>query len=522
MSAMSAGALAVLARVGQAPLVGRDAELALLLSRLAAAALPPGAAVVISGEPGAGKTRLAAEAAARSEGEHARVLWLRCYAEMQTLPYAPFLALGEALPEIGDLVRSAHEGSGARSSDGARFGLFERVDRLLGEWAGAVTGLLVVDDLQWADDATLDLLRHLARRGRRGRRALLCTARAGDIRAASSAGQLLADLAREGALLDLPLASLVRTACDELLRAFLGEVDVALADAVYARTEGIPFFIEELVRLFVAEGVFSEARHGTAPLAVLHATQVPSGVAATVLRRVAQLPEETRAIVQAAAVLGVACALADLAWMLGQPAAAVEGDLTPAVGARLLRQSGDGEDRAYAFTHALQRDAIYAELPPETRRALHRRAATALAQPGSPTHAAPWAVVALHAERARDWPLARDASLAAGDAAVAAFAGLVALDHYRRARALMTPGQAPATPTDAMALDQRIVSALLSVGRLAEALQEARALVERAVASGSRALEAWAWIRIGQAETFAHHLAAAREALAHAQTLAEE
>ncbi len=207
--------------------------------------------------------------------------------------------------------------------------------------------------------------------------------------------------------------------------------------------------------------------------------------------------------------------------MLGQPAVAVEGDLTPAVSARLLRPSGNGEDRAYAFTHALQRDAIYAELPPETRRALHRRAATALAQPGSPSHAVPWAVVALHAERARDWPLARDASLAAGDAAVAAFAGIVALDHYRRARALMTLGQAPATPADAVALDQRIVSALLSVGRLDEAIREAHALVARAVASGSRALEAWAWIRIGQAETFAHHLAAAREALAHAQTLAE-
>jgi len=94
----------------------------------------------------------------------------------------------------------------------------------------ARAALIVLDDIQWADSGTLDLLQHLARRGRRGGRIVLVTVRADERPAASPAGMLLADLNREGLLLDLPLAPLDRAACDQLLGHLLGAAEAALAD----------------------------------------------------------------------------------------------------------------------------------------------------------------------------------------------------------------------------------------------------------------------------------------------------
>lgn len=521
---MFAEAFAVLARVGHAPLVGRESERALLASRLEAASAPPGAVIAISGEPGAGKTRLAAEATAGAVARGARALTLRCYHETSALPYAPFRSLDASLPALAALLADVPAAAGARDAEGARLGLFERVDQLLLDHAGDATAVLMVDDLQWADEAAIDLLRHLARRGRRGRRALILTIRSGESAASSPAGQLLADLQREGTLLDLPLAPLTESGCQVLLSALLGDVDPALAAAVYRRTEGVPFFVEELVRLLVVDGTLmprGESARLTlgAPSRIIRS--VPAGVAATVLRRVAQLPAETREALHAASALGAAFSLAELAPVLGQPVSAVVEDLAPAVAARVIRVRGtaDGE---YAFAHELQRDAIYAELPPDRRRALHRRAAQVLSPSSSPVKSVSWAVVAFHAEHAREWQLAYEASVAAGDEAVRSLAGVVALAHFRRARDLAAAGHVPLTPAEETSLNQRIVSALLSVGHLDESVREAKVLIAHAEAQDDRSLEAWAWVRIGQAETFAHHLSAAREALERARALAED
>src|SRR5262249_32005038 len=156
--------------------------------------------------PGAGKTRLAVEAAQVAEGALAphtsgaptvRVVSLRCYEQTRTLPYAPFLDPAAGLPEVVALLTEPHGASEPRLLGGVRIGLFEEVDRALLDVSGSATLLLLVDDLHWADAASLDLLRHLARRGRRGRRAIVTTIRADERPASSSVGMLLTDLARE-------------------------------------------------------------------------------------------------------------------------------------------------------------------------------------------------------------------------------------------------------------------------------------------------------------------------------------
>src|SRR5689334_22008653 len=118
--------LPVLTAIGTAPLVGRDAERALVQARLAAAALPPGAVIVLSGEPGVGKTRLATEAAA---GAGSLVVTLRCYEELRDFPYGPFLDPAGGLGEVPALLSQATRDEQAPAISGPRFELFEHVDR---------------------------------------------------------------------------------------------------------------------------------------------------------------------------------------------------------------------------------------------------------------------------------------------------------------------------------------------------------------------------------------------------------
>jgi len=521
---MSWDMLAVLTRVGAAPLVGRNAELALLRERLAAVAHSPGAVIVLCGEPGAGKTRLAAEMAQESRAQAVRVVALRCYEQTRTLPYAPFLDPAAELPKVAALLTDVPPASGARLLDGVRIGLFEEVDRTLLDIAGSATLLLLVDDLHWADAASLDLLHHLARRGRRGSRAIVTTIRADERPASSPVGILLADLAREGLLLDLPLPPLDRAACDTFLAELLGPTDPMLARVIYERTEGLPFFVEELLRLLVSDG-YARCEHGVWRLVEVQdpaELPVPPGIAATVLRRVAALPPETHSALAAAAALGARCSLTLLAHIHQRPQQALMEDLAPAVAARLLRvhqQTGPNGGPEYAFAHILARDAIYAELAPQDRRTLHMRIAYALAAMEPATSAT---LVAYHAERGHEWQLAFEASLAAGDAAVRALAGAEALAFFRNACALADMGYVAPLPSERLALDQRIVATLMGLGHVTETATAARGLIARAPVVGDRAAEARAWIYLGQAETFAHHRDEAQRALDRACTLAEE
>src|SRR5262249_38884445 len=322
--------------------------------------------------------------------------------------------------------------------------------------------------------------------------------------ASSSVGMLLTDLAREGLLLDLPLPPLDQTACTTFLADLLGPTDPVLARVVYERTDGLPFFVEELLRLLVSDG-YARCEHGVWGLVGVRAPAdlpVPPGIAATVLRRVAALPSEARSALAAAAALGARCSLALLAHIHQRPLQALSEDLAPAIAARLLRvrqQSGPNGGSECAFTHILVRDAIYAELDPQDRRTLHARIAHTLAAMEQTASAT---LVAYHAERGQEWQLAFEASLAAGDAAVWALAGGEALATFRNACALADSGHVALLPSERLALDQRIVATLMGLGHVTETATAARGLIARATAVGDRAAETRAWIYLGQAETF--------------------
>ncbi|HEX5165527.1 MAG TPA: LuxR C-terminal-related transcriptional regulator [Thermomicrobiales bacterium] len=516
--------MAVLGAIGTAPLVDRVAERQLIDQRLTAAASAPGSVIVISGEAGVGKTRLASATAA---GPDRTVVHLRCDEQLHDVPYAPFLDPVGGLNELPAIVTSYRS---AVDSPVARFELYEQVDRLLGEQAEGTTGVLVIDQLEWIDAASLDLLRHLVRRGHRGGRAILATMRAGVTPLDSPLGQLMADWNRERLLLDVPLAPLDRPSSDKLINDLLGSVDLELCDTIYARTDGLPFFIEEFVRLLVTEGhasrsggIWRSARSAAGD------SSVSFGIAATVLRRLDQLPAETRQALRAASVLGARCSLSILAALMGCAEAELIEELSPAVASRLFRlERHDARDFPShgEFEHALVRDALYAALPREDRIALHWRVADLLAHAPSERSydlatSADAALLAFHAERAHLWTLAYEASLAAGDEAVSVLAGRDALTHFRQARRLARSGHVSTSADDALALDRRMVTTLSGIGSLQEAATAAREMARRASASGDHVAEAWAWIQFAGARTYSDRLERVEADLEQGKSIAD-
>lgn len=515
--------MSVLAAIGAAPLVGRAAERDLIEDRLAAAAHEPGGVIVLSGESGVGKTRLAV---ATASGRDRAVGIVRCDEHLRHMPYFPFLDPAAGLGDFSDVLTSP-----LADTTNARLDLFEHVDQLLLQRAEGMTCVLVVDQLEWIDAASVDLLRHLVRRGQRGGRAVLATMRVGVSPIDSPLGHLLADWNRQRLLLEVPLAPLDRSATDELVTHLLSKVDRDLCAAVYTRTDGLPFFVEEFVRFLVTEGHARrhEGEWRSAAPAVPRDGGVSFGIAATVLRGLDRLPLETKRALQAASVLGTHCRLDLLAALVDRAEDELIEDLAPAVDVRLFRLDSH---RAQApptqgeFTHALVRDALYAALPRGDRLGFHQRAAEALAR--SLAERSPElmpnkdsALLAHHAERARAWQLAYEASLAAGHAALSVMAGRDALTHFNRARGLIRAGRVSVDAADALALDRLLVATLRGLGHFDEAAAAAWDMALRAEAADDRAAEAWARIQFAGVGTISRRFHDIEAELERGKILAE-
>ena len=514
---ISSPTLAVLARLGTTPLVEREAECAFLSERCRVALQTEGGLIAITGEPGVGKTRLAFAAREQIVDADTRVLNLRCYEQTALLPYAPFLTASPSLPEVEQILihRSAATMDASRIS-GARLGIFEQVDQCLLAYADAHPLLIIVDDLHWADCATLDLLHHLLRRGRRGGRVVLATVRPTGRSAPLPLGEFLADIAREHLLTDLPLQPLSQAGSTAVIQHLLGACSPDLLDALAERSGGVPFFLEELVRSLLIEQRLVRDQHGW------HMTSggalLPAGIVTLTLRRWRALPADTRQVVQVAALIGTAFTLSVLSQVLAQPIRVVGELLAPASDAQFV-QPDAAQPHGWRFVHALMCDALYADIPPDQRRQWHRQVMQILMDGEGGESAA---LVAYHADRAHAWQIAFTAHLAAAETAQQELASNDAVAHLVAAQDLLRAGVGITSALPPFALERRLITALLRAGRMDEAEQAAQALVQAASTVTDRATEGWAWVRLGQAAIFTHHLAEAETALAQGRAIAED
>jgi DNA-binding SARP family transcriptional activator/tetratricopeptide (TPR) repeat protein len=368
----------VIAAREERPFVGREAELTVLRRRWARTSAGQGSVVVITGEAGMGKTRLAARFAAEAHAGGAAVLHGRIDEET-VVPYQPFVeairhyvaapggaasadgidteALAPLLPELGGTPSESGE------RENRRYRLFEAVAALLSRAAAERPLLLVVEDLHWAGRPTLLLLRHVVRRLHGQPLLVLITMRDEEANLVADPARLLADLAREHAVERVNLAGLEEADAAELVG------DAELAQRLHGRTAGNPFFIEEMLRSL------DEAPDDP--------PGVPEGVKDLVSRRLARLDAGTVETLVAAAVLGRDFRLATLEAMVARPGEELLGALEEALRASVVREDPEHVDR-FDFAHALVRETLY-DTPAQARRArLHLRAGHALEAEGAP------------------------------------------------------------------------------------------------------------------------------------------
>ena len=355
-------------------LVGRDAELAQLLGALDEAGAGLRVALV-EGEPGIGKTRLAEEVGAEAARRGALVLWGRTFeggAAPALWPWLPPLrALVATTPEaqlspgLVDLLSPSGTGAQGPGGQPGRFAVVEAVADLLQRTAAERPVVLVLDDLQWADVESLELLTSLPGRLADVPLLIVGTVRELEVGRNDTLVSTLAALTRATGARRLHLRGLAQEATGALVAQTAGDaVDPVAAAAIHARAEGNPFFTTELARL-LAGG------YG------LPAVDVPSGVRDVVRRRLALLPEPTVELLRVAAVIGRDVDLGLLAVAAGCDLDACLDDLEPAILHRLLVAVPD-QPGLHRFAHALVREVVVDDVSSLRRARLHLRVADAL------------------------------------------------------------------------------------------------------------------------------------------------
>jgi len=452
-------------------LVGRDSEMALLTGLIREVARGRGGSVLIEGEPGIGKSTLVRAAVAEAPEAGCQVFWGSGDELGQALPLLPFL---EGLlvrepstnPRRKTIVRLLRgEVSADRGTDVPAV-LAEQLLALVAEQCAMRPTILIIDDLQWADQASITLWGRLARSARQVPLLLI-----GMMRPVPQRDDVLALRRVAGDATRLQLAGLAETAVADLVADLAGgrpdDGLLRLADGA----AGNPLYVTELVAALARSSGLTITEAGAAELA---GGSVPGSLSAAIADRLGFVTGPVREVLRAAALLGVDFAVPDLAVVLHRGVA----DLIPAVdeacAVGVLAESG----RGLGFRHPLIRAALYDDMPASVRAAWHRDAGRALAEAGAPTDRVARQLLravtgsGAPAEPVDEWMLdwlARTADLLVGQAPG------VAAELLTRALA-----GSPAGSAEHGRLASRLADALYRLGDLAAAEQVANRALEYA------------------------------------------
>ena len=474
-------------RVSSPRFVDRREELSAIEAALARTRGGSGSVVFVGGEAGIGKSRLISELAGRAERDGMTVVVGECLPLGDgELPYAPVVGalrsllaqregselealLGSVREELAVLLPDLASGHGGAASppagEGSQARLFEQLLALLASAARARPLVLVVEDFQWADRSTCDFFSFFIRAARSEPIALIVSYRSDELRRGHPLRHCMLELERTGRATRVELGPFTRSEVREQVAAILGEPPpAALVDRLLERSEGNPFFTEELL---------ASSLEPCEPL--------PDSLRDTLLTRVEARSAIVQDVLRIAAVAGRTVNHALLAAVAELPADDLNGALREAVESYLL--APDCATAEYSFRHALLREAIYSDLLPGERRNLHLRLARALeAQPTlAGAKAAGPAELAHHWYEAGELPAALAAFVSAGMAAEEMYAVGEAWLHYERALAIWdlvapAPGEPPLERLEVL---RRTAAAALITGEEERAISLANDVLAR-------------------------------------------
>jgi DNA-binding CsgD family transcriptional regulator len=434
-------------------LVGRDSQIAALRRVLDRAREGSGRVALIVGEAGVGKSRLLRATTEEARAAGFLALHGACFEAERSIPYAPLLDLVRLLaasaspavaahvlaPAAGELVAIFPElrsllpdavPSASMDPESDKRRLFHAMALAVTQLSRRQPVLLAFEDVHWSDDATLDLVFHLAR-GHAAQPVVIALTYRGE-EAGPRLARLITDLERARLVSDLPVERLGRAGVGEMLqgifgaRANLGDEFVQL---LHGLTEGNPFFVEETLKALILAGDLAPTGGGWRARS-LERVRVPRTAVEAVRRRLAALTEPARAVASTAAVAGRRFDFDLLQTLTEHDERELLALVKELIAAQLVVE--ESAER-FAFRHALTREAIYAELLARERVSLHREVAAALERHHGESPDAIVEALAYHTWEAGDWGRAATYAARAARHALALSAPREAVAHLDRA-----------------------------------------------------------------------------------------
>ncbi|GAC1614663.1 MAG: hypothetical protein NVS4B11_00360 [Ktedonobacteraceae bacterium] len=472
------------------PIIGRQQELALLHTQYKEAREGRANVVLITGEPGIGKTRLLKEFGVFAALDGVVVLRGGASEAEGMPPYLPFLeALGHyiqcAPPELlRDQVTNAPHilasilpelalclGDTAlpqpSPAEQARLRLYEAVGTFLAAIGSQNTLVLLLDDLHWADSASLDLLCHVMRRQSNAHLLIVGAYRSSESEQNAALARTIHELSRQRILTTITASPLTESQVEILARSYLNyAVSPTLTSLLYTQSEGNPFFVEELLHGWLETGVLAKEQDQWTAVALLERTLPPSIISA-LRQRFGRVAPEIIDHLRIAAIIGRTFDVTLLATIEGKDIELVEEHLLEAVRAHLVRIDPTGD---FTFSHDKIRECLYTEVSNSRRRRLHgvigsvleRRYVNEMKEREMTMHRL--AELAFHFTQSGDQVRGVEYSQRAAMLALRAFAFEEAIAHYRTALELLKPDDARSEEL-LLALSE----AMLQAGKEAEA-----------------------------------------------------
>ena len=482
--------------------VGRSEELRQLDNTLAAVQDDAGRCVLVSGEAGIGKSRLIAEIRTRAIGSGFTTLSGRCFEQDRSFPYAPLIdmlrpffaqgaisgrlaALGPLAAEFAKLLPElAPHLSVSQSAPpldpGVEKGrLFEALSSLFLHQVEAGPLLLIVEDLHWSDQASLELLLYLVRRIAEKPILLLLSSRGAD--AHPGLVELLTGLDREPIAQEIRLQPLSQAEVAQLLKSILGQpqqLSAEFVEAIYTLTEGNPFFAEEICTSLIASGdiYYVDGQWRRKPLSQIY---IPDSVQRLVQQRLGQISQAARQLIDLAAVSGRSFDFDVSQALTGHSNRELLALVKELMAAQLVVE--ESADR-FAFRHALTREALYGQLLVRERQILHGQLAQAIEQIHADSLEAHLEALAYHTYEAARWQKALDYAQRAGEKALALDAPHAAVVQFTRA--IDAAGRLSQAP--ALALYQLRGQAFDTLGEFDQARNDYEAALSAAQAAGNQ------------------------------------